>query len=125
MPELTGLYIGETYVGGSARNMFRGASLMSSFTVPKGFWSKLIDCTYMLSGCSSLSSIDMSEEDGGALSGLKSMNNMFNYCTSLTSIEFPEGSGTQLTATRITGGFTNCTNLQKLVFPAGFGGAVR
>ena len=119
VPELTGLY-----AGGSAYNMFRGASLMSSFTVPKGFWSRLTNCTYMLSGCSSLSSIDMSEEDGGALSGMTSMNNMFNYCTSLTSIEFPEGSGTQLTATRITNGFTNCTNLQKLVFPAGFGGAV-
>lgn len=53
----------------SARRMFCG-SWLSSFTVPKGFWSKLVDCTYMLSGCSSLSSIDMSEEDGGALSGL-------------------------------------------------------
>ena len=125
VPELTALYVGETYIGGSARNMFRGASLMSSFTVPKGFWSKRTDCTYMLSGCSSLSSIDMSEEDGGALSGMESMNYMFNYCTSLTSIEFPEGSGTQLTATRITGGFQYCTNLQKLVFPAGFGGAVK
>ena len=120
VPELTGLY-----AGGSAYNMFRGASLMSSLTVPKGFWSRLTNCTYMLSGCSSLSSIDMSEEDGGALSGMTSMNNMFNYCTSLTSIEFPEGSGTQLTTVRITNGFTNCTNLQKLVFPAGFGGAVR
>lgn len=107
----------------SARRMFCG-SWLSSFTVPKGFWSKLVDCTYMLSGCSSLSSIDMSEEDGGALSGMTSMNNMFNYCTSLSSIEFPEGSGTQLTATRIIDGFSNCTNLQKLVFPAGFGGAV-
>lgn len=124
MPELTSLYAGETYIGGSARNMFRGASLMSSFTVPKGFWSKRTSCAYMLSGCSSLSSIDMSEEDGGALSGMTSMNYMFDYCTSLSSIEFPEGSGTQLTATRITAGFTNCTNLQKLVFPAGFGGAV-
>ena len=120
VPELTGLY-----AGGSAYNMFRGASLMSSLTVPKGFWSRLTNCTYMLSGCYSLSSIDMSEEDGGALSGMTSMNNMFNHCSSLTSIEFPEGSGTQLTAVRITNGFTNCTNLQKLVFPAGFGGAVR
>lgn len=119
VPELTGLY-----AGGNAHNMFRGASMMSSLTVPKGFWSRLTNCIYMLSGCSSLSSIDMSEEDGGALSGMTSMNNMFNDCSSLTSIEFPEGSGTQLTATRITNGFTNCTNLQKLVFPAGFGGAV-
>lgn len=119
VPELTGLY-----TGSSARRMFCGA-WMSSFTVPKGFWSKLVDCNYMLSGCTSLSSIDMSEEDGGALSGMTSMNGMFNYCTSLTSIEFPEGSGTQLTSTRITGGFANCTNLQKLVFPAGFGGAVK
>ena len=97
---------------------------MSSFTVPKGFWSKLVYCAYMLSGCTNLSSIDMSEEDGRALSGLKDINNMFNYCTSLTSIEFPEGSGTQLTATRINGGFSHCTSLQKIVFPAGFGGAV-
>lgn len=119
VPELTGLY-----TGGNAHNMFRGASLMSSLTVPKGFWSRLTNCTYMLSGCSSLSSIDMSEEDGGALSGLKDMNGMFNGCSSLTSIEFPEGSGTQLTATRITTGFQNCTKLQKIVFPAGFGGAV-
>ena len=64
VPELTGLY-----TGSSARRMFCGAWI-SSFTVPKGFWSKLVDCTYMLSGCSNLSSIDMSEEDGGALSGL-------------------------------------------------------
>ena len=100
MPKLTGLY-----AGGNAHNMFRGASLMSSLTVPKGFWSRLTNCTYMLSGCSSLSSIDMSEEDGGALSGMESMNYMFDYCTSLTSIEFPEGSGTQLTAIRINNGF--------------------
>ena len=53
----------------SARRMFCGAWL-SSFTVPKGFWRYITDCTYMLSGCSNLSSIDMSEEDGGALSGL-------------------------------------------------------
>lgn len=119
VPELTSLY-----AGGDAKHMFCGACLLSSFTVPKGFWSKLVYCTSMLSGCSSLSSIDMSEEDGGALSGMKSMNHMFDYCTSLSSIEFPEGSGTQLTAIRITGGFSNCTNLQKLVFPAGFGGAV-
>ena len=124
VPELTSLYIGETYIGGSSHSMFKGAGLMSSFTVPKGFWSRRTNCTGMLSGCSSLSSIDMSEEDGGALSGMTSMNNMFNYCTSLSSIEFPAGSGTQLTATRITGGFSNCTSLQKLVFPAGFGGAV-
>ena len=64
VPELTGLY-----TGSSARRMFCG-SWISSFTVPKGFWSKLVDCTYMLSGCSNLSSIDISEEDGGALSGL-------------------------------------------------------
>ena len=82
------------YAGGDAKRMFCGAFLLSSFTVPKGFWSKLAYCTYMLSGCSNLSSIDMSEEDGGALSGLEDMNGMFNYCTSLTSIEFPEGSGT-------------------------------
>ena len=103
VPELTALYIGETYVGGSARNMFRGASLMSSFTVPKGFWSKRTNCTSMLCGCSSLSSIDMSEEDGGALSGMESMNYMFDYCTNLTSIEFPAGSGTRLTAKRRNG----------------------
>ena len=107
----------------SAERMFCGAWL-SSFTVPKGFWSKLAYCKHMLSGCTNLSSIDMSEEDGGALSGLKDMSYMFNYCTSLTSIEFPEGSGTQLTATRMNGGFSNCTSLQKIVFPAGFGGAV-
>ena len=70
MPELTSLYIGETYIGGNASNMFKGAGLMSSFTVPRGFWSRRTDCTSMLSGCSSLRSIDMSEEDGGALSGL-------------------------------------------------------
>ena len=108
----------------SAERMFCGAWL-SSFTVPKGFWSKLAYCKHMLSGCTNLSSIDMSEEDGGALSGLKDMSYMFNYCTSLTSIEFPEGSGTQLTATRMNGGFSNCTSLQKIVFPAGFGGAVK
>lgn len=119
VPKLTA-----SYVGGDAKRMFCGAFLLSSFTVPKGFWSKLVYCNYMLSGCSNLSSIDMSEEDGGALSGLKDMSYMFNYCTSLTSIEFPEGSGTQLTATRMNGGFSNCTSLQKIVFPAGFGGAV-
>ena len=113
-----------SYVGSSARRMFCGA-WMSSFTVPKGFWSKLVDCTYMLSGCSNLSSIDMSEEDGGALSGLQKMSNMFDYCTSLSSIEFPEGSGTQLTVNYIAGGFQYCTNLQKIVFPAGFGGTIR
>ena len=118
VPKLT-----SPYAGSSAERMFCGA-WMSSFTVPKGFWSKLVYCNSMLSGCSSLSSIDMSEEDGGALSGLKDINYMFNYCTSLTSIEFPEGSGTQLTATRINGGFSHCTSLQKIVFPAGFGGAV-
>lgn len=119
VPELTVLSV---LPYSSARRMFCGAFLLSSFTVPKGFWSKLVYCSYMLSGCSSLSSIDMSEEDGGALSGMTSMNHMFDYCTSLSSIEFPEGSGTQLTATRITGGFSNCSSLQKLVFPAGFGG---
>ena len=118
VPELTGLY-----TGSSAEGMFCGA-WMSSFTVPKGFWSKLVYCKYMLSGCSNLSSIDMSEEDGGALSGLKEMDGMFNYCTSLTSIEFPEGSGTQLTGNYIASGFSNCTNLQKIVFPAGFGGSI-
>lgn len=64
VPELTGLY-----TGSSAERMFCGAWL-SSFTVPKGFWSKLTNCKNMLSGCSDLSSIDMSEEDGGALSNL-------------------------------------------------------
>ena len=103
--------------------MFCGA-WMSSFTVPKGFWSKLAYCDYMLSGCTSLSSIDMSEEDGGALSDLREMDYMFDNCTNLTSIEFPVGSGTQLTATRINGGFSHCTSLQKLVFPAGFGGKI-
>ena len=111
------------FAGSSAERMFCGAWL-SSFTVPKGFWSKLAYCKNMLSGCSNLSSIDMSEEDGGALSGLKEMDGMFDYCTSLSSIEFPAGSGTQLTAKRINGGFANCTNLQKLVFPAGFGGKI-
>lgn len=100
VPELTGLY-----TGSSAERMFCGAGLMSSFTVPKGFWSKLIYCDYMLSGCTNLSSIDMSEEDGGALSGMRSMNGMFDYCTNLTSIEFPEGSGTQLTGNLLAGGF--------------------
>lgn len=119
VPELTGLY-----TGSSAERMFCGAGLMSSFTVPKGFWSKLVYCNSMLSGCQSLSSIDMSEEDGGALSGLRDMNYMFDYCTNLTSIEFPAGSGTQLTATRMNGGFSHCTSLQKIVFPAGFGGAL-
>ena len=111
------------FAGSSAERMFCGA-WVSSFTVPKGFWSKLAYCKHMLSGCTNLSSIDMSEEDGGALSGLREMDYMFDYCTSLTSIEFPAGSGTQLTAKRINGGFANCTNLQKLVFPAGFGGKI-
>ena len=53
------------------------------------------------------------------------MSNMFDYCTSLSSIEFPEGSGTQLTVNYIAGGFVNCTKLQKLVFPAGFGGTIK
>ena len=99
VPELTGLY-----TGSSAERMFCGAWL-SSFTVPKGFWSKLVDCKNMLSGCSNLSSIDMSEEDGGALSGLGEMNGMFDYCTSLTSIEFPEGSGKKLDENSLTAGF--------------------
>lgn len=99
VPKLT-----SPYAGSSAERMFCGAWL-SSFTVPKGFWSKLTNCKNMLSGCTSLSSIDMSEEDGGALSGLEEMNGMFDYCTSLSIIEFPEGSGTQLTATRIIAGF--------------------
>ena len=119
VPELTGLY-----TGSSAERMFCGAWL-SSFTVPKGFWSKLVDCKNMLSGCTNLSSIDMSEENGGALSGLGEMNGMFDYCTSLTSIEFPEGSGKELDGNSITAGFSNCTNLQKIVFPAGFGGSIR
>ena len=38
------------YGGSSAERMFCGAWL-SSFTVPKGFWSKLAYCTSMLSGC--------------------------------------------------------------------------
>lgn len=92
------------YAGSSAERMFCGAWL-SSFTLPKGFWSKLTNCKNMLSGCTNLSSIDISEEDGGALSGLEEMNGMFDYCTNLTSIELPEGSGTQLTATRIIAGF--------------------
>ena len=112
------------YAGSSAERMFCN-SWMSSFTVPKGFWSKLAYCNYMLSGCSNLSSIDMSEEDGGALSGLKEMNGMFGGCTSLTSIDLPEGSGTQLTGNAITDVFANCTNLQKIVFPAGFGGKIK
>ena len=66
VPKLTVLSVLPT---ASARRMFCGAWI-SSFTVPKGFWSKLVNCTYMLSGCTNLSSIDMSEEDGGALSGL-------------------------------------------------------
>lgn len=92
------------YAGGDAERMFCGAWL-SSFTVPKGFWSKLAYCKNMLSGCTNLSSIDMSEEDGGVLSGLKEMNGMFDYCTSLSIIEFPEGSGTQLTENVISAGF--------------------
>ena len=88
----------------SAERMFCGAWL-SSFTVPKGFWRYLTVCDYMLSGCTNLSSIDMSEEDGGALSGMTSMNGMFDYCTSLTSIEFPEGSGTKLDGNSLTAGF--------------------
>lgn len=120
VPELT-ILSSLTY--NSARKMFCGAWI-SSFTVPKGFWRYLTNCNYMLSGCSNLSSIDMSEEDGGALSGITSMNGMFDYCTNLTSIEFPEGSGTQLTGNLIASGFVNCTNLQKLVFPAGFGGTI-
>lgn len=112
------------YVGSSAERMFCNA-WVSSFTVPKGFWSKLVYCNYMLSGCSNLSSIDISEEDGGALSGLKEMNGMFGGCTSLTSIDLPEGSGTQLTGNAITDVFANCTNLQKIVFPAGFGGKIK
>ena len=101
VPELTILSV---LPYSSAERMFCGAWL-SSFTVPKGFWSKLTNCKNMLSGCSDLSSIDMSEEDGGALSGLKEMNGMFGGCTSLTSIDLPEGSGTQLTGKSITAGF--------------------
>lgn len=112
------------YAGSSAERMFCGAFMLSSFTVPKGFWSKLSYCDYMLSGCTNLSSIDMSEEDGGALSGVTSMNGMFGGCTSLTSIDFPEGTGTQLNGKAITDVFANCENLQKLVFPAGFGGKI-
>ena len=118
VPELTGFYTGR-----SAERMFCDA-WMSSFTVPKGFWSKLAYCNYMLSGCSNLSSIDMSEEDGGALSGLMEMNGMFGGCTNLTSIELPEGSGTKLDGKVMTDVFANCTNLQKIVFPAGFGGKI-
>ena len=91
VPELTIL---SSLPYSSAERMFCGAILLSSFTVPKGFWRYITFCDYMLSGCSNLSSIDMSEEDGGALSGMKSMNGMFGGCTSLTSIELPEGSGT-------------------------------
>ena len=40
-----------SYAGSSAERMFCGAGLMSSFTVPKGFWSKLAYCNSMLSGC--------------------------------------------------------------------------
>ena len=121
VPELTVL---ATLPYVSTERMFCDAFLLSSFTVPKGFWRYITVCDYMLSGCSNLSSIDMSEEDGGALSGVTSMNGMFNGCTSLTSIQFPEGSGTQLTGNLIASGFVNCTNLQKLVFPAGFGGTI-
>ena len=121
VPELTVL---ATLPYASTEHMFCDAFMLSSFTVPKGFWRYITICDYMLSGCSNLSSIDMSEEDGGALSGMTSMNGMFNGCTSLTSIEFPEGSGTQLTGNLIASGFVNCTNLQKLVFPAGFGGTI-
>lgn len=91
VPELTVLTV-LPYV--STERMFCGAFLLSSFTVPKGFWRYITVCDYMLSGCSNLSSIDISEEDGGALSGITSMNGMFDYCTNLTSIEFPAGSGT-------------------------------
>ena len=89
----------------STERMFCGAFFLSSFTVPKGFWRYITVCDYMLSGCSDLSSIDMSEEDGGALSGMTSMNGMFDYCTNLSSIEFPEGSGTRLTGNLLAGGF--------------------
>ena len=122
VPELTVLTV---LPYSSTERMFCGAFFLSSFTVPKGFWRYITVCDYMLSGCSNLSSIDMSEEDGGALSGMESMNYMFNGCTNLTSIEFPEGSGTKLTGNLLVGGFANCTNLQKLVFPAGFGGSIR
>lgn len=108
----------------STERMFCGAFMLSSFTVPKGFWRYITLCDYMLSGCSNLSSIDISEEDGGALSGVTSMNGMFGGCTSLTSIDFPEGSGTQLNGKAITDVFANCENLQKIVFPAGFGGKI-
>lgn len=121
VPELTVLTV---LPYSSVERMFCGAWL-SSFTVPKGFWRYITVCDYMLSGCSNLSSIDMSEEDGGALSGMTSMNGMFDYCTNLSSIEFPEGSGTQLTGNLLAGGFQYCTNLQKLVFPAGFGGTIK
>lgn len=120
VPELTVLTV---LPHSSAERMFCGAWL-SSFTVPKGFWSKVVYCDYMLSGCTNLSSIDMSEEDGGALSGMISMNGMFGGCTSLTSIDLPEGSGTKLDGNVITDVFANCTNLQKIVFPAGFGGKI-
>ena len=76
----SGIYIDS----GDLSNMFSGCSSLTSLDLSSFDTSAVIYMSNMFSGCSSLTNLDLSTID---TSNVLDMNNMFNGCSSLTNLD--------------------------------------
>ena len=94
----------------TARDMFYGcSSLVSIGGIASLDTSRLGDASYMFSGCSSLTSLDLS---GWDTSSVTILGSMFRLCSSLTSVNLSGWDTTLVTSMNEM--FSGCTSLESV-----------
>ena len=89
--------------------MFSGCSSLTSLDVSKWDTSSVTEMGSMFSGCSSLASLDVSKWD---TSKVTSMNDLFNGCSSLASLEVSSWNTSNVWY--VTRMFKDCPSLQSI-----------
>ena len=90
-------------------NMFRGCTSLTSLDLSNWNTSSVSDMSFMFRGCTSLTSLDLSNWNTSSVSN---MNNMFNECTSLTSLDLSNWNTSSVS--NMSYMFNGCTSLTSL-----------
>ena len=93
---------------------------MSSISLPEGFGANATNVRYIFANCSSLLSLDLSDDffDSPSTAVQTPTTGMFYNCYSLRSVNLPTALST---ITNYSGMFYRCSSLTSLDFPDGFG----
>ena len=90
-------------------SMFRGCSSLTSLDLSNLDTSSVTDMNSMFSGCSSLTSLDLSNLD---TSSVENMNSMFSDCSSLTSLDLSNWETSNVVV--MNSMFSGCSSLTSL-----------